>query len=162
MIARLDVDQQNDLLYIALSPGEMLQDRRGMVVRSERIGDEIVLDFDKQDHLVGIELLQASRLINISDLRQLNNRSFVGVKEAAELVGVEKPNFVRDFANKTNFPKPLIDVASGRIWLRSDIERFLMSRKSHNRLKSTRDRHSKSRTGGLTGRPSKPQRDSRH
>jgi predicted DNA-binding transcriptional regulator AlpA len=52
----------------------------------------------------------------------------VGVDEAAQMVGVRKPNFIRDYANKPDFPKPIADLACGRIWLRADIAGYLEDR----------------------------------
>jgi tetratricopeptide (TPR) repeat protein len=59
--------------------------------------------------------------------------SIVGVKESAEIAGVEKSNFVRDYANKPGFPKPIVDLASGRLWLRSEVEDFLHAKSSRAR-----------------------------
>ncbi len=56
------------------------------------------------------------------------SRCSEGVKEAAEILGVEKSNFVRDYANKPEFPAPIAELASGRFWLRSDIERYLQKK----------------------------------
>ncbi len=48
----------------------------------------------------------------------------VGTKEAADMLGVKKSNFVRDHASNPKFPKPVADLACGRIWLRSDVEHY--------------------------------------
>lgn len=49
----------------------------------------------------------------------------VGVKEAAELAGKDKGNFLRDLASREDFPKPIVSLASGRYWLSGEIERYL-------------------------------------
>lgn len=45
--------------------------------------------------------------------------------EAARLCRVKKPNFLRDFASQPDFPEPVAELASGRIWWRTEIEAFL-------------------------------------
>lgn len=69
MVANLDIDRQNDLLYISLSPEGVPIDQPVIVVYSKRFGQDLVLDFDKEDRLVGIELLAASKFIDISRLK---------------------------------------------------------------------------------------------
>jgi hypothetical protein len=49
----------------------------------------------------------------------------VGTAEAAAMAGVKKPNFVRDFAARSDFPKPVAALASGRVWRKTDVEAFL-------------------------------------
>jgi hypothetical protein len=49
----------------------------------------------------------------------------VGTAEAAAMAGVKKPNFVRDIASRSDFPKPIGALASGRIWRKTDVEAFL-------------------------------------
>jgi hypothetical protein len=49
----------------------------------------------------------------------------VGTAEAAAMAGVKKPNFVRDFAARSDFPEPIGVLASGRIWRKTDVEAFL-------------------------------------
>ncbi len=48
----------------------------------------------------------------------------VGVSEAAVLLGVNKPNFVRDYSYRLDFPQPIATLASGRIWWREEVEWF--------------------------------------
>ncbi len=48
-----------------------------------------------------------------------------GVKEAAELAGKDKANFLRDLASREDFPKPVVRLASGRYWLSAEIENYL-------------------------------------
>ncbi|MFA7332114.1 MAG: DUF2283 domain-containing protein [Candidatus Delongbacteria bacterium] len=50
---RLTVDQQADALYLDLSEGK--------ATRSEEISPGIVVDYDDQGQLVGIEVLQLSK-----------------------------------------------------------------------------------------------------
>lgn len=47
--------------------------------------------------------------------------NLVGTKEAAALYGVRPSNFVRDCANREDFPEPVATLAHGRLWERADI-----------------------------------------
>ena len=47
----------------------------------------------------------------------------VGVAEAAEIMGWDKRRVVT-YLDRGQFPEPLTTLASGRIWLREDIEAF--------------------------------------
>ena len=50
----------------------------------------------------------------------------VGVAEAAEIMGWDKRR-VMTYLDRGQFPEPLTSLASGRIWLREDIEAFAES-----------------------------------
>lgn len=50
--------------------------------------------------------------------------SMVGTKEAAALFGVRPSNFVRDWANREDFPAPVATLARGRLWAREDMETY--------------------------------------
>lgn len=52
------------------------------------------------------------------------NKDLVGTKEAAALFGVRPSNFVRDWANRDDFPKPVATLARGRLWAREDVETY--------------------------------------
>jgi uncharacterized protein YuzE len=127
MLSFVDIDREHDLAYILLRPE--LRDRRGAVARSVRVADDIVLDLDESDHLIGIELLKASARLDVNELTTATREIIVGVKEAAEMLGVEKSNFVRDHASRPDFPAPIAELASGRFWLRSAIEQYAESKK---------------------------------
>jgi hypothetical protein len=47
----------------------------------------------------------------------------VGVAEAAEIMGWDKRRVVT-YLDRAQFPEPLTSLASGRIWLREDVEAF--------------------------------------
>lgn len=49
----------------------------------------------------------------------------VGTKEAASIVGVRPPNFVRDWASRPDFPAPVGNMSSGRIWRASDVREYV-------------------------------------
>ena len=52
---------KNDLLYLRLD------DRKQQVV-NKRVSDEVVLDLGKGDRIVGIEILDASKHLNLDQL----------------------------------------------------------------------------------------------
>jgi len=49
------------------------------------------------------------------------NQNLVGTKEAAALFAVRPSNFVRDWANREDFPEPVATLARGRLWAREDL-----------------------------------------
>jgi hypothetical protein len=64
-----------------------------------------------------------------------------GVAEAAEVMGWDKRRVIT-YIDRGRFPEPLQSLASGRVWLRADVERFASdwrSRRAHRgRRSSTR------------------------
>jgi len=123
MLSVIEIDRDHDLAYILLRP-ELRGEPRAVVARSTRAAEDVVLDLDEDGQLIGIELLNASARLDLDKLSEGTADLIVGVKEAAEMLGVEKSNFVRDHANKPQFPAPIAELASGRFWLRSDVERY--------------------------------------
>jgi predicted DNA-binding transcriptional regulator AlpA len=49
--------------------------------------------------------------------------SVVGVAEAAEIVGWDKRRVIT-YIDRGSFPEPITSLASGRIWLREDVEAY--------------------------------------
>ena len=131
MLSIVEIDREHNVAYILLRP-ELRDRRRGG--QSLRVADDIVLDLDASGQLIGIELLNASSRLDLSTAGETSDL-IVGVKEAASILGVEKPNFIRDFANKPQFPAPIAELASGRFWLRSDIERYVQAEGEEKRRK---------------------------
>ncbi len=60
---RLKVDKQNDTLYFRLDEEN--------VIESEEVAPGVILDFDKDNRVVGIEILNASKRIGQEQLRVL-------------------------------------------------------------------------------------------
>ena len=56
---------QTDLLYLRLDPATQ-------EVVNRKVSDDVVLDIGKDDKIVGIEILDASRKVSLSDLLPLN------------------------------------------------------------------------------------------
>ena len=117
----IQTDTEVDALYLSLGShtGE-----KGIVKRTQRINDDIALDFGSEGQLLGLEVLNASKNIG-SPIDQIRLDQLVGVKESAALVGVQPSNFVRDYANKPGFPTPVVELGNGRIWLRSQVLKFV-------------------------------------
>ena len=80
-----------------------------------------------------IEVTGTSRERCIQELRKITGEDvtltvelvpqIVGVAEAAEIMGWDKRRVVT-YLDRAQFPEPLTSLASGRIWLREDIEDF--------------------------------------
>lgn len=60
----------------------------------------------------------------------------VGTKEAAAMLGVRPPNFVRDWSTRPDFPLPVSTLSSGRIWSRDEVASYA----EHAADKPTRER----------------------
>lgn len=112
-------DYENDSLYVSFAPHAF---DRGAVAKTIRVTDSIAVDLGPSGELIGVDLSSASS--SVGDLAALAIDSLVGVKEAAELIGVNKPNFVRDFADRKGFPEPVAHLGTGRIWRRSEVEAY--------------------------------------
>ena len=61
--------------------------------------------------------------------------SLAGVAEAAEILGWDKRRVIT-YLNRGSFPEPITSLASGRVWLREDIEAY---------AREWRERHPKGR-----------------
>ena len=125
-------DRASNQVYIGL--WQESPTRRGAVKKTVRATDDIALDFDRRGRLVGIDISNASRVLGRRAFtEQLTSDELVGVAEAARICRVKKPNFIRDFVSRADFPKPLVELASGRIWLRSEIVVYLEDTKQPKR-----------------------------
>lgn len=60
---KLKVDQQADALYLALSEAP--------ASRSEEVSPGIIVDYDEQDRVVGIEMLYLSKRAPETEIRRL-------------------------------------------------------------------------------------------
>lgn len=60
---RLRVDQENDALYFRLD--------ENVIVESEEVQPGIILDYDEQGKVVGIEILALSTRVSVDKLRVL-------------------------------------------------------------------------------------------
>jgi uncharacterized protein YuzE/predicted DNA-binding transcriptional regulator AlpA len=114
-------DRDEDALYVAFGNDALA---RGRVVESKRVTEDITLDFGPGGTLVGLDILNASSVL-AADYSDIRMECLVGVKEAADLVGVHRSNFLRDFANNPDFPRPVRELGSGRLWLRDQVEEYV-------------------------------------
>lgn len=48
----------------------------------------------------------------------------VGAKEAAVILGVRPSNFIRDWASRSDFPAPAVDLPRRRLWDRAAVESY--------------------------------------
>ena len=60
-------DDRQDLLYLRL-------DERTQDVINRRLSDDVVLDIGEDDRIVGIEILDASQRLNLSELLPIQYR----------------------------------------------------------------------------------------
>jgi len=60
---RLKVDQKNDALYLRLD--------ESAVVESEEVRPGVILDYDADDNVVGIEILGLSKRVPVEMLKSL-------------------------------------------------------------------------------------------
>ena len=60
---RLKVDEKNDVLYLRLDDSK--------IVESEEVQPGVILDFDANNNVIGIELLGVSRRVPLDTLKNL-------------------------------------------------------------------------------------------
>lgn len=127
-------DKTEDQLYLGFGGRRAM--RSGAVKTTVRATDTIALDLDSRGRLLGIDIANASKVLGHGAFSDgLIGDELVGVAEAAKLCGVRKPNFLRDFADKGGFPKPVAELAGGRIWLRSEIEAYIADTRKSRKLR---------------------------
>ena len=61
---RLKVDQENDALYLRLDDS--------VIVESEEVRPGVILDYDINDNVVGVEILGLSKRVSLQMLRSLD------------------------------------------------------------------------------------------
>jgi uncharacterized protein YuzE len=121
----IERDKEFDQLYINFSKSS----EEGAVAETLETLPGVNLDLDGEGKLIGVEIIGAKDVIGASADEIDFSGEVVGVKEAAELAGKDKGNFLRDLASREDFPKPIVSLASGRYWLSAEIERYLRKEK---------------------------------
>ena len=121
----IERDKEFDQLYINFSE----RSEEGAVTETLETLPGVNFDLDAEGRLIGIEIIGAKDVIGTSADEIDLSGEIVGVKEAAELAGKDKANFLRDLASREDFPKPIVSLASGRYWLSAEIERYLRKEK---------------------------------
>jgi uncharacterized protein YuzE len=114
---RFEYDGETDIGYIELDE----RDSSASVVRE--LLPWLHADLDGAGHLIGLEVHAASRHLSLDAIRP--RVDLLGTKEAAALLGVKVPNFIRDWAARPDFPKPLASLASTRVWDRAAVVAYL-------------------------------------
>jgi uncharacterized protein YuzE len=61
---KLRVDKEADALYLRLDDSE--------IIESEEVKPGVILDYDAEDNVVGVEILNVSKRIKSRTLHQLN------------------------------------------------------------------------------------------
>jgi uncharacterized protein YuzE/predicted DNA-binding transcriptional regulator AlpA len=121
----IERDKEFDQLYINFSKSS----EEGAVAQTVEALPGVNLDLDAEGRLIGVEIIGAKDVIGASADEIDFAGELVGVKEAAELAGKDKANFLRDLASREDFPKPIVSLASGRYWVSAEIERYLRKEK---------------------------------
>jgi uncharacterized protein YuzE/predicted DNA-binding transcriptional regulator AlpA len=122
----IERDKEFDQLYINFPD----RCEEGVVAETVEAMPGVNLDLDKCGKLVGVEIIGATDATGTPAGEIDFSGELVGVKEAAELIGKDKGNFLRDLASREDFPKPIVTLASGRYWLSGEIERYLRKEKA--------------------------------
>lgn len=122
----IERDTKYNLLYISFK--DTLE--KGEVAKTEELTPGAYFDFDSDGYLIGIEIVNTKRVLGVpaNDLRF--SGELLGVKEAAELAGKDRANFLRDLASRPDFPEPVARLASGQLWLSTDVARYLREHSS--------------------------------
>ena len=100
-----------------------------MKLKPESSEQGVTAHWGSRGKLSHVEIYPAREILGIKDLNKLELGQLVGVAEAAKMVGVKKPNFLRDFVSKSWFPRPVAELASGRIWNKEEIFMVLKTSK---------------------------------
>lgn len=129
----IQTDVENDLVYLALSHDAL---EKGAVKRTLRVDEDVAIDLDAGGRVLGIEIMNASARVG-GRLDEITLDALVGVKEAAAMLGVQRSNFVRDYADKAGFPRPVVELATGRVWLRGQIEAYVRARPARKRSRAS-------------------------
>lgn len=79
------------------------------------------VDFGRQGHRCHVRY-DGSIIIDV--MNDSIDLDVVGTKEAAALVGVQPSNFVRDWAGRPDFPKPVVRLGRRRLWDREAVRDY--------------------------------------
>lgn len=71
----IELDQENDQLYVLFRPSVALG---GIVAKTVRLTEHVVADLDAEGRLVGLDVAQASKILDIPDLQRLSVEVAVG------------------------------------------------------------------------------------
>jgi predicted DNA-binding transcriptional regulator AlpA len=77
-----------------------------------------VTGISRRECLTALETLVEDEPLTVEVVPQV-----IGVAEAAEIMGWDKRRVIT-YIDRGSFPEPLTSLASGRIWLREDVEAY--------------------------------------
>jgi uncharacterized protein YuzE len=117
----IERDREYNLLYISFR--DSLPE--GIVASTKELVPGAYYDLDSDGKLLGIEIVNTEYVLGFPVTELHLSGELLGVKEAAELAGKDRANFLRDLASRPDFPAPVARVASGQLWLSKDVERYL-------------------------------------
>lgn len=103
----------------------------GRVARTVDVYPGVRLAQDAEGRLLGVLLADAPSLLGAALDAATVPGELVGVKEAAAITGRARSNFLRDLAARPDFPRPVAELASGRVWLLADILAYLERSRQH-------------------------------
>jgi hypothetical protein len=101
------------------------------------------------DAPVFVEVTGVSRRECLAELRNVTGEEtvtvevipqVVGVAEAAEIMGWDKRRVIT-YIDRGSFPDPLTTLASGRIWLREDVESYARAWRARRAAYTPADQH---------------------
>lgn len=87
--------------------------------------DDLAIDLDDEGHVVGIEFVTASRRLDPSTLEDAWRDELLGVSQLAEILGKKKQNIAQHYTRRSDFPRPAVQLPTGRYWRRADIENWM-------------------------------------
>ncbi|MEW6244889.1 MAG: hypothetical protein AB1497_11690 [Bacillota bacterium] len=93
----------------------------------KRLTDGIVAEYDADRRLIRLEIAYPE--IEMGQAEPEVYQWLCGVKECARIAGLHPSNFIRDHANSPDFPAPIATLASGRIWLLTEVVRYFRQRR---------------------------------
>ena len=117
---KIEYDPEAKAAYICLKPIE-----KGGVKYSKELEDNIIVDFDKDNHIVGIELLNVSKpIVTKRDKKEeiVDDKLTLNIEETAKMLGIGR-NLCYDRAKAGEIP--VIKIGSRLIVPRAALMKML-------------------------------------
>ena len=87
--------------------------------------EDVVIDLDANGHVVGIEFVTASAVLDVSVFDEDPAfEELIGVTDIAAYLGKRKQNVAQHYTRRDDFPKPVAELPTGRYWRRGDVEQW--------------------------------------
>ena len=71
----IELDRENDQLYLLFRPGAVI---KGSIAKTVRLTEDVVGDLDADGRLIGLDVSQASKMLGIEDLERLSVAVAIG------------------------------------------------------------------------------------